>query len=96
LVNENFREKVKGIRLSDKRLEWWENHPEAAELVRGFIDRQIRRDEHIEQIKKAPPDLLEGLSKLVEELDDLEKGEAADQEEVNKAESKINELINTS
>ncbi|WP_408954711.1 hypothetical protein [Natroniella sp. ANB-PHB2] len=87
-------EKTKGIRLKGKRLEWWENTPGAADRIREFIDKQIKEDNCLEQIKKAPPELLEELARLAKSLNcnvDL----IADANEIEEAESKIDSLINS-
>ncbi|MCK8817444.1 hypothetical protein MWH28_08740 [Natroniella sulfidigena] len=88
-------EKTKGIRLKGKRLEWWENTPGVADKVRKFIDKQIKEDNCLEQIKKAPPELLEEFRKLIEKLEKRKKTEhKTDENKVEEMKLKINSLIN--
>ena len=88
-------EKTKGIRLKGKRLEWWENTPGAADRVREFIDKQTKEDNCLEQIKKAPPELLEEFRKLIKKLDKQKEIEpSTNKNKFAKAESKIDNLLN--
>lgn len=68
--------KIKGIRLNEKELDWWENpNIDAPEKIREFIRSEIEKQksgigEVKENLKYFPPSAIERLDKILSILMD--------------------------
>lgn len=91
--------KMKGIRLNEEQLKWWENTSNAPNKVREFINEEIKREEEgINDTKKQIDDFnkeaINKLDQFIKLLKKDSKSENGIEEQSKKGKEAMNKVAN--
>lgn len=93
-------EKIKGIRLSDKEIDWWENEDNAPDRIREFIRNDIKRKENgfneiKDKLESFDPKTINKLNEIINLLSNDKSNKIDNNDRDSEKMDKVNKLINS-
>ena len=93
-------EKIKGIRLKDEELDWWENEDNAPDKIRAFIKKDIERkkngfNEIKDKLESFDPKTINKLNEIINLLSNDKSNKIDNNDRDSEKMDKVNKLINS-